>query len=66
MEEIFKQLAESVALGVEAAATLIIAAGAIEAMIGSGPLSILRLSTRRWPQSGVVALRHMADARSRV
>jgi uncharacterized membrane protein len=35
MEELFKQLAESVALGVEAAATLIIAAGAIEAMIGS-------------------------------
>ena len=35
MEVIFKQLAESVALGVEAAATLIVGAGAIEAMIGA-------------------------------
>jgi uncharacterized membrane protein len=35
MEELFKRLAESVALGVEAVATLVIAAGAIEAMIGA-------------------------------
>lgn len=35
MEELFKRMAESLALGVEAAAALIIAYGALEALVGS-------------------------------
>ena len=35
MEELFKRMAESLALGVEAAAALIIAYGALEAVVGS-------------------------------
>jgi uncharacterized membrane protein len=35
VEELFKRMAESLALGVEAAAALIIAYGALEALVGS-------------------------------
>lgn len=41
MEELLKRIAESIALGVESAAALIIACGAIEALIGaSGSIAV--------------------------
>jgi len=66
MESVFKAVAGSIALGVESAAALIIAFGAIEALYGA-VLAISSRSQPRWPpQRGLVAVCGMACSRTRV